>query len=217
MRLIICSLLLLIIVSSCNKKKLKGEGNDVTDTVEMAAFSHVKLLSNSPLIIEKSNNYDVIITGHPDLVGAYRPQIKNDTLTLEYDPYYTSVKDDNIRLVVRMPYLYGLANNGKAKVMVMPGFYGDYLSAVIDGPGSISFGGGNYTRFDAMLNGAGDFTADQLVGDSVFASVSNGGTMDVQALYYLYARVNGAGTINYYGAPDSTDLQATGGGVINKK
>jgi len=217
MRLIIGFFLLLIVAASCNKKKLKGEGDDVTDTVEMAAFSHIKLLSNSPLVIEKSNNYDVIITGHPDLVGAYRPQIKDDTLTLEYDPYYTSVKDDNVRLVVRMPQLYGLQNNGRATVTVLPGFYGDYLTAGIDGPGNISFGSGNYTRLDAVLKGPGNLTADQLVCDSVYAYVSVGGTMDVHALYYLYARVNGAGTINYYGAPDSTDLQAGGGGAINKK
>jgi hypothetical protein len=217
MRLTICFFLLLIVAAACDKKKLKGEGDDVTDTVEMAAFSHVLLKSNSPLIIEKSNNYDVIITGHPDLVGAYRPQISGDTLTLEYDPYYTSVNDDNIRLVLRMPYLYGLQNNGKASVTVLPGFHGDRLVAGIDGPGNISFAAGNYTRLDAVLKGPGDFTADQLVCDSVYAYVSAGGTMDVHALYYIYARVNGAGTINYYGAPDSTDTQATGGGVINRK
>ena len=217
MRRILVLFLLLLVAASCNKKKLKGEGDDVTDTVEMAAFSYVRLLSNSPLTIGKSNNYDVIITGHPDLVGAYLPQIKDDTLTLEYDPFYTSVKDDNVRLVVRMPQLSGLQNNGRATVSVLPGFYGDYLDAGVDGPGNISFGSGNYTRLRAVLNGPGNLAADQLICDSVYAHVSTGGTMDIHALYYLYARVNGAGTINYYGNPDSADLQATGGGTINKK
>lgn len=214
---IILLLITVVSLSACNKKQLKGQGNDVTDTVEMAAFSHVKLLSNHTLVIEKSNNYDVIITGHPDLVGAYVPQVKDDTLLLQYDPYYTSVKDDNLTLKIRMPYLYGLYNAGKGDITVIPGFYGDKLAVSVSGQGDVFFNAGNFTTLDASLSSAAKLNASQLVCDSVYARVSSGGIMDVYPMYYLFARVTGSGTINYYHQPDTADLQASGAGAIIKK
>ena len=85
----------------------------------------------------------------------------------------------------------------------------------ITGSGDISLSG-KTTSLECAVTGSGDFKAFNLSAESVEATISGSGDIEVNASKSLEAKVSGSGDIVYKGNPEKENFKTFGSGEISK-
>lgn len=207
---------LLFSTSSCNKKVLKGEGPIISETRSLADFDQILCNGSVDLTIVASNKDEVTISGYQNLVPAYRTDVSNNTLYLEYDDDYINVKHDNIKLTVYTTGFGKLKLSGSGDVVMMSDINTDYMDVTIEGSGNIRLTQNTFKTFITKVNGSGNINARDVDANEVYATVSGSGDISVTALDLLDARISGSGDIDYWGNPSSVTVDISGSGRVRK-
>jgi hypothetical protein len=92
----------------------------------------------------------------------------------------------------------------------------DALNCSIDGAASFTFDG-TCTDASYAIDGTGTIDGKNLHCENVSATIDGAGSMSVYASASLKAKIDGTGTIDYYGNPASVEKNVSGLGSINSK
>jgi hypothetical protein len=206
--LCLCALSAMLLVS-CSKDALVGSGNVITQIRTLDNFDNVFISGNREVIVTKSNEYKVEITGYENLVKQYKEELSNGNLSFGY-PSLTRVKNDNINLKIFMPELSLLTISGNARINIGQGLYKSRLDLHLSGNPFIEAGQGNLQLLRIDASGNSEMKLRALQANMVDLKLSGNPYVEVYATERLSVDASGAGKVKYWGSPLTTDINLSG-------
>ena len=159
----------------------------------------------------------VRLTGYQNLVSAFKTDVSNKRLYLEYDDQYVNIRHDNLKLTVYTTDMTVFTLNGSGDVAIPQGANTTYLELKINGSGNIRMNGGDTLQtLKIKVNGSGNVYTRDTDARNAEASISGSGDITLTVHEMLDARISGSGNINYWGNPPTVKVDITGSGDVRK-
>lgn len=220
---------------SWGNKKIKGNGNVVSETRTTGDYDGIKCAGSMDFILVAGEEGKIILEGDSNLLEYIITEIKGDHLVIKTKKGVNmSYKNKSIKVTI--PFedintvslagsgdLYSkdtietdklsvsLAGSGDVKLEVKT----NYVKGAIAGSGDLTLEG-NTNELKARVAGSGDFHGFDLQANDTDVSVAGSGDAEVVSNRTLTARVAGSGDVVYKGNPEK-DTKVAGSGSINQR
>jgi len=218
------------IISNINARTITPSNVIITETRDVSGFTSINMGSVGKVILSQGNSEALTISGSDNLVPLIKTTVQNGTLTIQTDENInvTSFNNKNIlTFTIGVKDLSAMAVSGLADVqmetlstpkleLTMSGagkvqlnqFTADILNLTVSGLGSVDIAG---TVGEATLNipGAGTVNAPDLKIKTANVTIPGLGNATLWVTDQLTGTISGAGTISYYGNPQ-TNINKTG-------
>lgn len=202
-----------IIISSCTKDSITGNGPVIAETRSLSHFTEVSVSGSTDVYITYGSSFKVEVKGYSNLLPYFDTRLVNNTLYLGYEPG-VNVHNDNTEVFITMPLIKSLTTEGSGNINTSGQFdYTTEFRARVSGSGSIRFSQGQAQNFNARIEGSGNIHAFGLeAADAVITTLGSGNT-EIKALNTLKVKITGSGNVYYRGVPSIT-ADITGSGVV---
>lgn len=215
-KLLSIAILATVVLSSCYKGRLKGEGQITTDTRTVSTFYTLESDGETTVVVYPSNTNKIVVSGYQNLVPAFETNVTGEKLTLKFKDKYVNVRNNNIRVTVYTTQLNMARINGSGNITISDSLNTKTMQAEINGSGSISFGKNSFDKLEMKINGSGNINAYQAISKYVDARISGSGDIYTTATETLIAKISGSGNINYSGNPQSVYTDISGSGKVRR-
>ncbi len=216
MKRMITLLSITIVMASCTKTSVVGDGPVITETRSLPGFTSVRLEGSVHANIVKGTTTSVQVAGYQNLVSLYESEVQNGVLVLKLKDGLFNVRNNNLSVNVVVPSLRSASTHGSGDIN-FSGFIGQEFNGDINGSGSLYATNCDYQRANLQVNGSGSVYARDLVAGSTSARINGSGKIETTTLINLTVRITGSGNVYYWGAPGLEDFQVSGSGRIFKK
>ena len=206
----------LLILASCTKDRIRGEGPTTTEDRNVSNFTRVDISGSNKVHITKGAAFRVQLKGYHNLLPYFETEVDGNTLHLQFRGG-TNVSNNNVEVFVTMPHLAEVKNSGSGHTGVKGAFTSQRLEASLSGSGKISIEEGTADLFVPHVSGSGSLHAFGLLADKAEVSLSGSGTTEVSVVTHLKANVSGSGAVFYKGSPGSVESIVTGSGRVVRK
>ena len=215
-------------------KKIKGNGNVVTETRNVSDYSQIAVAGSFDVKLIAGKEGKLIIKGEDNLLEYLITEVKDGKLKIKWE------KGININttkeLLVTVPFedieavsLAGsgdvfsedtiktdnlkvaLAGSGDVKLIINA----SSISSAVSGSGDIKLMGSS-ENLKCAIAGSGDINGYELVSDNVEVSIAGSGDIKVNAKENLKARISGSGDVYYKGNPRQ-DVKVSGSGSVSSR
>ncbi|HSC53574.1 MAG TPA: DUF2807 domain-containing protein [Phnomibacter sp.] len=201
-----------VLLMSCTKDVLRGEGSTITETRSLQAFSAVEVSGNRVAEIIPSVEYKVEVTGYQNLVPVYSSIVSNGKLYFEFKNH--RVRNDNISLKIYTPTLSKLNMSGNTDISTGALYAGEYFEAFISGNGVLRMAGGTYGATHFNTSGSAKIYASNVSSNNSHVSVSGNGHIELKANNTLDVEISGNGEVHYWGNPAITSNISGNGKMV---
>ncbi len=210
----------------------QGDGFSITEKRVLNSYTRVVVEAPFHVTIKNGSGYAIYLTMDDNLTDAIRTEAFAGTLTISLSTAIAPTITPDI--VVVMPDIRQLTNNGEAAVDVHEDGNFPDLTLVLNGNGSIDFSG-TAAKLSAQLNGSGRIGLDgfaaylnanlrgsgQILGADLLAedadvNLSGQGNVDLDLDYgsTLNLSLSGAGNVEWWGTPETLNYSLTGSGRV---
>ena len=208
--------LLATVLFACRKDVIRGEGNTITQTKTVAAFTGVETHYDIKAIITYGATQQVEVSGYENLLNVLETPVENGVLKLKFKTGYHTIKNVNVVARLQLPALTSATIHGSNNIEVT-GFTNDNaFTGQIHGSGSIKVANSAFEKATLRINGSGDIDARGLQAKEATAHINGSGEVFVSVSDKLIATINGSGNINYWGNP-AVETSIQGSGRVVKK
>jgi hypothetical protein len=209
-----------------------GSGNVKTETRAVAPFTAIRVDAAVNVLIERTGNESLTVTGDDNLLPLFTAEVANGTLSLSTaDGKSFEGKTPTYRITVGD--LSKIDINGSGTVHASK-IEGEALSISISGSGTMHVAGqvsnltasvsgsgtmdlaGQASDLTASVSGSGTVDAAELAAQHAKVVVTGSGDLIVNASDQLDARITGSGSIRYIGSPKLASA-VNGSGSIKQK
>lgn len=215
-KLLSIAVLSTVLLSSCYKTRLKGEGSIVEDSRNVSSFYTLQSDGSTDVQIYASKTNKVVVSGYQNLVPVFETNVSGDKLTLKFKEKYINVRNNNIKVTVYTTNLNMVRINGSGNITIGDSLASKTMQAEINGSGNMYFGKNLFNEMDLHVNGSGNINAYQAAGKTVTANISGSGNIKTTVLETLNAKISGSGDIEYSGNPTSVNINTSGSGKVRK-
>ena len=236
--LLCLSLLIGFTASAQWGKKIRGNGDMVTEERQLGPYSEMSVSGWFDVELVDGKEGDLTLYGESNLLEYLETEVKGGNLTIKTRSGYrlqpSSWKSGGIRITVPVEDIGGLYMSGSGDIqgktrlkaasmeLVMSGsgdmqlsVDADSMDVTLSGSGDIDLQGSCGT-LEVRVSGSGDVSAFGLEARDVEAMVSGSADIQVTATGSLRARVSGSGDITYRGNPEKIDSKTSGSGDVTK-
>lgn len=214
-------------------KKVVGNGNVTTKTVNTGDYDGIKGVGSMDIHLERGSEGNIRVSTDDNLHQYLEIEVKDNMLVVK------TKKNMNLKtkkgIHVTVPFkdiseisLVGSGDIDTKDVVDAPNLElrvtgsGDVdldvnsgkLEARVTGSGDIRVSG-KTVELEVSISGSGDFHGFDLASKNTEATVSGSGDVRVVASESIKARVNGSGDITYKGNPERSDTKTSGSGSIS--
>ncbi|RYD55233.1 MAG: DUF2807 domain-containing protein [Sphingobacteriales bacterium] len=226
-----------ILLCSCGRKIISGQGDIVTEQRTATSFTEVNISAPVKTIItvSPSSPASIQLKGYKNLLDNIRTDIKDGRLSISVKDAVIINTDEDIIAEITCGDIAKLSAKGSSDVQVggvirnkqfetkLSGA-GDVLIdnlltgrfiCNISGAGRLDVKSGAVTKADLKVSGAGSIKAFGLFCTDANANVSGAGLIELRATQKLNAKITGAGDIAYKGAPAVTSSVSGAGTISN--
>ena len=238
--LITLALLCLFSVSSLQAqwgwgdKRIKGNGNLITQARDLDDFTGVKACCNLEVELTQGENYSVEVRADENLQEYVETRVFGSTLEIGFRDNTNLNPSTSIRVFITLPELTMIDASSSADIVTTSAFKGDRLELESSSGSSIEAEFmGNFVFADASSGGgvsvsgeAGEIEAEASSGAKVYGNklaveradvdVSSGARIEVNAKERIKADASSGGSVRYSGNPSSVDADTSSGGSIRK-
>lgn len=202
-----------ILMTSCSKEVIRGNGPVVTENRSLSNFTEVSVSGSTDVHITYGSSFKVEVKGHSNLLPHFESRLVNNTLYLGYEPG-VNVHNDNTEVFITMPLIRSLATEGSGNINTTGQFDNTTeFKARVSGSGNIHFSQGNAQSFSAKIEGSGNIHAFGLQTADADINTTGSGNTEIKASNTLKVKITGSGSVYYRGTPTvTTDI--TGSGVV---
>lgn len=209
-------LLFTALLFSCNKNKITGSGNIISQERNASGFTGVVVNGATKAFITIDTGFSVTVKGYQNLLPYLETKVSNGILQVGFKNH-TNVSNDNTEVYVTLPVLNYVQTNGNGGMAINGTVTGtSLLKAVINGSADISIEGGNVSEFDGNINGLGNISALNLQCSDADINISGKGNVEISVNSKLNVTISGNGNVYYMGAPVIT-THITGNGQVTRK
>nr|WP_255444148.1 head GIN domain-containing protein [Robiginitalea sp. SC105] len=220
-------------------KRVKGNGNTVTETREVGSYEGVSLSGWFDVELVPGPEGQITISGEENLLEHLVTEVNREgSLVIRTEKGYnlqpSSWKGGGIQVTVPVESIREVTLSGSGDIVgktrlkadrFETGMSGsgditleldaDHVEASLSGSGDIVLSG-TAGSVEIRVSGSGDVKAFDLSAREVEAVVSGSADVRVTATESLTARVSGSGDIHYRGNPASVDSKTSGSGDVVK-
>jgi hypothetical protein len=211
---------------------VEGNGNRVTETRRVPEVSRVGNESQFDVDISQGDTFEVRVRIDSNLQRYVETRVEGDTLVIDSDRW-TVDERQGPHVLITMPRLGSLANNGSGSVFAAWFESEDDVELRLSGSGDLAFEGsapriiadvdgsgdlhlsGDTEFAELTLEGSGDINANDLVAAGADVNVKGSGDLRVTVDGPVDARVDGSGDVDLSGAVQRGRFQESGSGTIN--
>lgn len=213
--------------SACEKNEPAGP--TVTVTKDLSDFSELEISGAMELEIIEGLDADIRIIAPDNLQRYIEAFVFSDRLTIQERD--NNIKRADVRIEISETALsrvvlvgagnvYGDSLKSERIAMELQGSGNidlpvdcEQLNTRITGSGRIK-AAGNAESSEAVLEGSGSIDLKNVEAREGRARITGSGSIDIYADSTIFARIDGSGTIRYWGNPESTDTDVSGSGSI---
>jgi len=211
---------------------IDGDGNVIQKTLDVPAFSKIKLNGDANISLTADTSALLVIRGEKNILDEYRVEVVNKTLVIKSEHCLRSHE----QVTLQIPYteLESVVINGSGSVYANETVKansldlkingsGDFelpvevqdLSGTISGSGDITLKGSAVNQ-EYTINGSGNIETSGLSSGQCQVTVNGSGDCSVWVTGNLKVKVHGSGDVYYKGNPAiQTDIK--GSGSVTKK
>lgn len=204
-----------VVLMSCNKDVLKGEGAIITQPVNVTGFTSVKVNGSTDVHIIKGTNFNVEKKGYANLLQHLDMNVVGGVLQIGFNDV-TNVKNNNTEAFITMPSLIGVGINGNCNFDITGNFTENKVNVDINGYGEVYFNGGSANEFSTIINGNGLIKAFSFSAIKASHKITGNGKTESTVTETLEANISGKGTIYYKGDPTNVTSNISGQGQLVK-
>ncbi len=215
-KLLSLAVLFTVLLSSCYKSRLKGNGAIVSDTRYLSNFYTVELDGQADVEVIPSNTNKVIVSGYQNLVPAFETNVSGEKLNLKFKDKYINVNNNNIKVAVYTTQASVFRINGSGNVSIFDSLNAANVQAEINGSGNIYFGNNSFDKLELRVNGSGNISGYQASAKYVDARISGSGSIETTVTENLNVHISGSGDLHYKGNPGTINTDITGSGKVHK-
>jgi len=226
-----CSGLVELFEKARDVKTVRPSGVIVTETRDVRGFTGLDIRTVGQVVLTQGNEESLTISGSDNLVPLVVTQVDDGVLIIgmQEGTVIASVDSDVLTFDIVLPDLSQLTVSGMASVQMedlttsdlqvtMSGAgeakIGDLRASTVDitvsGLGGVEIAG-QVTRQSITISGAGEVRNADLECERAEVNVPGLGSATIWVTGELAGKINGAGSVRYYGAP-TTDTESTGVG-----
>lgn len=220
-----------VLVSFSCKKDLVGDGPITTEIRSVPSFTGIDLRMNGYVYYTKSAETKLEITAKETIHSMLETSVQNGKLVIRYSNGKTYDADESIRINVSGPDLNSLQLNTSGSIICLSDIQTQDLYLRSTGSGSISLKRVAANSIDAASNQSGHITAtggstvseklktdgsgridlSAVAAKSANTHIVGSGDIKVRVSDYLYADIDGSGSVYFTGSPSlSTHISGTG-------
>lgn len=225
-----------LLLTSCEEFNfcINGEGDIVTETIEIADFTSVSLIGADDIVISYGETQEVTATGHANIIDRLKTDVSGNKWNVRLEAgTYTNYE---LTIYITMPdvekisilgsgdvYVNDFINGGDLELNI--GGSGDMelnrmegcplIDADITGSGDIRIEGEtpDLETLNISILGSGNFEAYPAQAVETYIDVIGSGDCYVSTIDYLDVHISGSGDVYYKGTPE-VDLKVTGSGNV---
>ncbi|CAM1358584.1 putative auto-transporter adhesin, head GIN domain [Tenacibaculum sediminilitoris] len=218
-----------------SSKKVKGNGNVITQTRTIKSFDKVSVGGSFDVYLVDGTEGKLTIEGEENILKYIETEVKKGKLNINFKEN-TNIKTTK-KLIITVPFekIESVALGGSGNVIVKKYIKADEVSFALGGSGNImasvnantvkaSIGGsgniklkGKTDNLKCSIAGSGNVKAYDLNTSSLKASIAGSGDVQTSVSGKIKASVVGSGSVYYKGKPSHIDSNSVGSGdVIDK-
>lgn len=219
-----------------NGEKIKGNGNQKTETRTTAEYDEIKLQGYFDIDLVAGKEGSISIQAEENLMPYIKVEVEGNVLKIyqEKNKNLQSSKGNKILITVPFDKISAVGLSGSGDINTKNSIKADKFIATLSGSGDLNLeieandiearlsGSGDVRligksdKLNIKLSGSGDVSATSLIAKNVDVAISGSGDIQVNCSGSLYARVSGSGNIIYTGEPSAKDTKVSGSGNIKK-
>jgi hypothetical protein len=204
--------LAVVLVSGCEFRGIRGNGNIKTESRPVSDFTRVDA-GGVYKITWQPGPASLTITTDENLLSHIKTTSEGNVLKLRLNERLDPT--EGIKVVLTSPSLSGADLSGAVK-MEAASLGGDTFALETSGAAQVTLAG-KVKRLLASLTGASKLHAGDLACETVEVSVTGAGKADVCATDRLRTAITGAGEVTYGCHPKSVEKKITGAGKIEAR
>jgi hypothetical protein len=230
--LIIAALPLLLLFTSC--EKIKGKGDVYSDYRNVSGFSGISLSMEGDLYFTPDSNYTVEIQAQQNVLDVIETYVQGGNLVIQIEKDKILGKHEPIKIYIRAPSVKNLDISGSGNITADSVMHQPRLDYHISGSGNIDIdelnsgqmfanisGSGNMSGSSGItdyenltISGSGNMNFTGVTADSVFVNISGSGSAKTWAVKFLDVTISGSGSVKYNGNP-TINLHISGSGTVS--
>ena len=214
-------------------KKVVGNGNVSTITVNTAEYSAISTVGSMDVHLESGTEGKIRVTTDENLQDYIIIKVKdNNTLVIKTKKNVSLKTKKGIHIAIPFVDISKVTLVGSGDMDTKDPIKTDEFEVELTGSGDIDIAvnaneidakltgsgdmvlSGSVTDFEVKISGSGDFDGTSLNSENTQAYVSGSGDAKVTAKSSIKARVHGSGNIDYTGNPETSDTKVSGSGSI---
>jgi hypothetical protein len=212
-KILLISFASILIFSSCNWHKIRGNGSIKTETRDVAAFEAVRCDGGYDVQINCQEKQSLKIETDENLLSRIKTEVHNNTLHI--DTKGILLPTDGIRITISVPNITELIANGSTDGDIN-NVNNNSLDIGINGSGKLHLNGKSGT-VKINTSGSSKVDATSLISENSDIQINGSGNIRVYAANSINVQINGSGTVKYKGEPKSVNQQINGSGKIIKE
>ncbi|WP_264524129.1 head GIN domain-containing protein [Flavobacterium sp. N502536] len=237
-QLLVCSALLFSSIANAqwSNKKIKGNGNVVTETRTTSDYNAIKVSGFFDVDLVAGKEGKIIVKGEQNLLASIKVEVEDNVLKVYTEKGVNLSPSLGKKIEVTVPFetISALTLSGSGDVQSKDPIKSDKFLAKLSGSGNFNLAvnstdlelnlsgsgdvslKGNTANFVTKLSGSGDIDAANLKSKNTDVTISGSGDIRVNCTESLTGRVSGSGDIKYTGNPEKRDVKVSGSGSISK-
>lgn len=207
---------LLLALSSCGQRRIRGGGAAETQTRSVSSFTSAEIMGAEEVEFLPATEPRIEIAGYKNLLPLYKSTVKGGVLTLGFDDDGddVNISNTNIRVRVYSPGVERIEIAGSGNVTVQPGATTLLKSASIAGSGDLTIRQADVPGLAFDVAGSGSIHAREARAARVTADIAGSGDVEATATESLKADIAGSGNVHYWGSPRVEKDVAGSGDVV---
>ncbi len=211
--LLLLLLVLSVLAASCtdDDSTIRGSGDLVTETREVAGFDTIVVEGLGEFDVEVSGSESLSVTADDNVIGVLTVEVDGDRLELAVEDE-VSLSSATVRYVISASALDGVEIRGSGEVAAR-GIDTERFSVRISGSGEV-VPIGSADELDVDIDGSGTVEGTDLEASRATVAINGSGSVVVDAADRLDVSINGSGEVRYLGDPE-LDQSINGSGSVN--
>ncbi|KUJ63889.1 hypothetical protein AR687_01495 [Flavobacteriaceae bacterium CRH] len=225
-----------LLFASCNlnMNTIEGSGNVTTEKrIVQGDFKNIKVSNAIDLVIEQSDNYEVVVEADDNLQKDIVTKVENGTLIVRCK--FSSFRNVTMKkVIVKMPTIEKLDASSAASINSKNTIQGENIELESSSAANINVNAesdnivatassgsvinvqGKALKIQTKASSGSSIEAGKLFANEVDADVSSGGSTEVHPILSLKAEASSGGSINYNTVPKTIEKKSSSGGSINQ-
>ena len=216
---------------SCSKKNITGEGPLVTQSRNASGFNEIDLEMYGNVYYKNDPESKLEIVAQQNVLDILQTYVSGTKLVIKFKSGYDYHSSEDIRIYVSAPQVHNFVMNTSGNIYGLNRIDASSIFLRSEGSGSISLVEAHANSIEAFAKGSGNITVNsgnvysakfKTIGSgkidlsgvsarTVNAETSGSGYIKLKVSDHLDARIEGSGSIYYFGFPSlSSHVSGTG-------